>query len=753
MAILVPGSWISSSEGSPSRAAPSVAGPYLEKDIGEHGEHGPYTPAGLREAYGLPSESAGTGQTVGIVDAFDDPNAESDLAKYRSHFGLPPCTAANGCFRKVNQSGGSTYPATNAQWAVEISLDLDMVSAVCPNCHILLVEATSNGDIELGEAEDEAVALGATELSDSWGGREFFYEAEYNSYFNHPGVPIAVAAGDEGNVVTYPAATPTVISVGGTDLERAKNARGWTETVWGGEGKGGTGSGCSAYEAKPAWQTDTSCTKRTDNDVAAVAGTSTPVWVADSFEDSHQTYPVEDPGWTLGSGTSTSAPIVAATMALASTSTRSLPGAEAFYEEATQHSDGALNDVLTGNNGTCATYLCEAGPGYDGPTGLGSPDGPPVVLPAVQQEPQGSWVGKVGSAGYLLAGWSGAQDASDLPGVTANLVQGSRWRWAQNSSDARALQGPEGTTRNAATYYDANEIKLNLSFSTAYSGNLHLYADDWDSQGRRETVSVNGQPMALTSSFTQGAWLTFPISVAAGGTVSITVARTAGANAVLSGIFLGEAGPPPAVKVESAPQGSWVNAVGSAGYALAGLQRSKWRPLLHAQRDPHPHPGEPLAVDWRHLRPTRAERSGRAHTQRRHLLRPERNPDEAELQRSVRRKPASLRPGLGLGGPAGDHLRQRPERCPLKRLQPGRVGVLPDQRRRRGTVTITVDPTGRRQRRPVRPLPGGRGRSARPDRDERSAGQMGRRRRLGRLCPHRLERNQRRSLLPPRRDA
>jgi subtilase family serine protease len=363
MAILVPGSWLASSEGSPSRVTPALAGPYTEKDINESTAYGP---GDLREAYDLPSESAGSGQTVGIVDAFDDPNAESDLAKYRSHFGLPSCTAANGCFRKVNQSGGSTYPPSNAQWAVEISLDLDMVSAVCPKCHILLVEATSNGDIELGEAENEAVALGATELSDSWGGREFFYEAEYNSYFNHPGVPIAVAAGDEGDVVTYPAAAPSVISVGGTVLKRETNARGWIEKAWGGEGKEGTGSGCSKYEPKPAWQTDTGCANRTDNDVAATAGDGHPVWVADSFEDPDETYKVEDPGWTLGGGTSESAPIVAATMALASESTRSLPGAEAFYEEAAQNGTGALDDVVSGNNGTCGTISAKPGPAMTG---------------------------------------------------------------------------------------------------------------------------------------------------------------------------------------------------------------------------------------------------------------------------------------------------------------------------------------------------------------------------------------------------
>jgi hypothetical protein len=570
----------------PSQAAPAVVTPNAESEIKETSERGPFTPAGLREAYDLPSETAGAGQTVGIVDAFNDPDAESDLAKYRSHFGLSPCTTANGCFRKVNQSGGtSPYPnSVSIDWTVEESLDVDMVSAVCPKCHILLVEATNDEYANLAAAEDEAVTLGATEINDSWGGPEFSGESQYDPHFDHPGVPITVAAGDTGDVVTYPAATPYVIAVGGTVLERTIGARGWREAVWGGEGKAGTGSGCSVYEPKPAWQTDTGCGRRTDNDIAAVASTATPVWVVDSWEDAKsEIYPGEDPGWILTGGTSGASAIMSGIMALTNEYTRSFPGAEAFYREAAQNGVGdgvgVLDDVVTGLDGTCANYLCEAIPGYDGPTGLGSPYGAPVVFPAgqastVPQEPQGSWVGKLGSGGYLLAGWDGAQDISDTPNVTASLVKGSRWQWAQNTSDVRALQSPDGLTRNASTYYDPNQILLKLSFKEAYSGNLHLYAVDWDSTARRETISVNGQGVALVNSFNQGAWLSYPISVSAGGTVTVMVNRTAGANAVLSGIFLGEGGSPPAATMASAPQGSWVGKLGSAGYDLAGWDGS-----------------------------------------------------------------------------------------------------------------------------------------------------------------------------------
>jgi len=195
-------------------------------------------------------------------------------------------------------------------------------------------------------------------------------------------------------------------------------------------------------------------------------------------------------------------------------------------------------------------------------------DAPPAV--PVSSSPQGTWTGAVGSQGYDLADWDGVGDVSYMPNASLSLVQGSRYQWASSTEDTRALQSPDGLTRAAATYYDANEIKLKLSFPAAYTGNLHLYALDWDTTARRETITVNGQSATLSSSFNQGAWTSFPISVAAGETVSIVVERTAGANAVLSGIFLGEAGTPPGPTLASAPQGAWTGAVGSEGYALAG---------------------------------------------------------------------------------------------------------------------------------------------------------------------------------------
>jgi len=336
-----------------------------------HGEGGGYSPADLQSAYGLAAASAsgGSGQTVGVVVAFNDPDAESDLARYRSEYGLAACGAAGGCFRKLSQTGTSSYPAPNEEWAREASLDLDMVSAVCPNCHILLVEAESEKPSDLAIAENEAVALGATEVGDSFLGEEKDTR-QFAGAYDHPGVPIAAAAGDEDYAAGTgaPASYPGVIAVGGTSLRPSSGRRGWSETVWGSEtGTAGTGSGCTG-EPKPAWQTDAGCPFRTDNDVAAVGDPNTPVSVYDSY--------VTGSPWLLLAGTSASAPIIASAMALATPYTRSLPGARAFYLEA---GGPGLNDVTSGLNGKCGNYLCEAKPGYDGPTGLGTPNGVPEV--------------------------------------------------------------------------------------------------------------------------------------------------------------------------------------------------------------------------------------------------------------------------------------------------------------------------------------------------------------------------------------
>jgi hypothetical protein len=351
------------------------------------GVEGGYSPADLRAAYGLPSTSSGSGQTVAVVDAYDDPNAESDLAAYRAEYGIAPCTASSGCFRKVDQRGGNAYPEANAAWAHEISLDLDMVSAVCPNCHILLVEANDNLSSEFAAAENAAVAQGATEISNSFGGRAASEPPAVAAAFDHPGIPIAAAGGDHGYGANSPASNPHVIAVGGTTLHRTTNARGWSETVWdsssGGE-LGATGSGCSE-EAKPPWQSDSGCGYRTTNDVAAVADPNTPVSTYDSYQTASP--------WRLAGGTSAAAPIVTAAMALADPFTRSFDGAQALYLEAAANGTGALDDVTSGANGNCGSYLCEAGIGYDGPTGLGSIYGVPNVSPTqvhppvVQTEP------------------------------------------------------------------------------------------------------------------------------------------------------------------------------------------------------------------------------------------------------------------------------------------------------------------------------------------------------------------------------
>ncbi len=317
-----------------------------------------FDPLSLQSAYALPSSTAGSGQTVGIVDAYDDPTAESDLAVYRSQFGLPACTTSNGCFSKVNETGGTTMPASNSGWAQEISLDLDMASAICPKCHILLVEANDNSYGNLGTSVNTAVTLGATTVSNSYGGGEFSGETSYDTYYYHPGHAITASTGDLGYGVQFPAASPYVTAVGGTSLSRASNARGWTETAW-----SGAGSGCSAYESKPSWQSDTSCSRRTVADVSAVADPNTGVAVYDSTPNGGAY------GWLVFGGTSVASPIIASVYALAGNASSVTFGSYPYSHTS------FLFDITSGSNGSCGTYLCNAGTAYDGPTGLGTPNG------------------------------------------------------------------------------------------------------------------------------------------------------------------------------------------------------------------------------------------------------------------------------------------------------------------------------------------------------------------------------------------
>jgi subtilase family serine protease len=328
-----------------------AGGSHLSAFTGPAGYH----PADLVSAYKLDT-TKGSGQTIAIIDAFDNPNAAADLAVYRSTFGLPACTIANGCFKKVNQNGAvSPLPAANTGWGVEIALDLDMVSATCPKCHILLVEASSASFADLGTAVNRAATMGATEISNSYGGSEGGGVA---ADYNHPGIPITVSSGDAGYAAgpQSPADFSTVTAVGGTTLTHASTKRGWTETAW-----HDAGSGCSNLVAKPAWQHDKACKKRMIADVAAVADPNTGVTIYDTLGYS---------GFLVVGGTSASSPIIAGVYALAGNGA-TIANASFAYAHTT-----SLFDVTKGSNGTCALkYLCTAKKGYDGPTGFGTPDG------------------------------------------------------------------------------------------------------------------------------------------------------------------------------------------------------------------------------------------------------------------------------------------------------------------------------------------------------------------------------------------
>jgi subtilase family serine protease len=308
---------------------------------------------------------------VAIDDAYDDKTAEADLSTYRATYGLPACTTAIGCFKKVNQNGvQGSYPGNNQAWALEVSLDLDMVSAVCPNCHILLVDATNNSSANLYKAENTAAGLGATEISNSYGGSESSADPSNNTFFNHPGIAVTASSGDSGYGVQFPAASPYVTAVGGTSLKRSTGGRGWTETAW-----SGAGSGCSKYEAVQSWQAPfaTGCSHRVVADVSAVADPNTGVNVYDSNCNGLSALLGQCfKGWGVVGGTSVSSPLIASVYALAGNASAVDYGSYPYSHTS------SLNDVTSGSNsstGCSPSYLCTAGAGYDGPTGLGTPNG------------------------------------------------------------------------------------------------------------------------------------------------------------------------------------------------------------------------------------------------------------------------------------------------------------------------------------------------------------------------------------------
>jgi subtilase family serine protease len=316
-----------------------------------------YAPADLRSAYSI----TGNGQlstVIAIVDADGYPNAEGDLATYRAQFGLPACTSANGCFKKVNQNGvQGNYPRANTGWSQETALDLDMASAICPGCSILLVEANSASLANLAAAVNRAAAMGAHVISNSYGGSESGSQNTEQLY-NYAGIAVTASSGDDGFGVEFPASSPHVTAVGGTTLKRAAGTtRGFTETAW-----SGAGSGCSTVYAKPTWQKDAGCAKRTVADVSAIADPNTGVAVFGPSGRGNRS------AWLVFGGTSVAAPLVAGVYGVNDTAVN-------FGSDPYRHTAN-LNDVTSGTNGRCtASYLCTAVAGYDGPTGLGTPKG------------------------------------------------------------------------------------------------------------------------------------------------------------------------------------------------------------------------------------------------------------------------------------------------------------------------------------------------------------------------------------------
>ena len=349
---------------------------------------GGYGPPDFQSAYNLPTGTAvGSGHTVALIDAFDDPSAEADLGVYRSSYGLAPCTTANGCFRKVDLQTGVT-PTVDPTWALEESLDVQAVSAACPNCHILLVEAVSQSNTALMAALHQAVALGATEISNSYGSPESGAQQSSNQdgeLASHPGIPITVSSGDSANAVDGPATSPAVTAVGGTTLTRASNARGWSEVAW-----TSAGSGCSAYEAQPSWQAPvgTACPMRAVADVSADADPSTGASVYDSVGYNGSK------GWMVVGGTSLASPLIAGVYALAGNGSSVQAGSYPYAHTASLNpvplpptgsaGGGLLGSLGLGgllNLGGLLGGLCllschsSTGPAYNGPAGLGSPNG------------------------------------------------------------------------------------------------------------------------------------------------------------------------------------------------------------------------------------------------------------------------------------------------------------------------------------------------------------------------------------------
>jgi subtilase family serine protease len=482
------------------------------------GPAGGLTPADLWAAYHLPTgPTAGAGQTVAIVDAFSDPAIEADLAAFSSQYGLAACTTANGCLKIVNQSGAtSPLPGSpSAGWVAQESIGVEAVHAICQGCKIVLVEATTNANSDLAIAENTAAnTIHANEISNSFGGPETS-DATFQAAFNHPGIVITAATGDDGyyswdkltsggiNVPNMPASYGTVVAVGGTGLYLNQAGTRAGELAWNDNGAqavylwamgkqtfGASGGGCSTLIAAPGWQThmaswsDTACgSKRLDADVSAVGDPLTGFDIKDSHNCGGQC-------WYSFGGTSVAAPIVAAIYALAG-------GAHGVpYPALTLYGHlGSAYDVTVGGNGYCdgvsappcsaggtnpnllgygvtdcawnaagtaqvGTRACEAVPGYDGPSGVGAPNGMTMFT---KTGPNFTFSGGNAATHNVSHSWSAVSIGDPFPGGLVNASTACSWSWGDATSNLNTK-----CTSEAHKYTSTGTKSLTLTVKDNY---------------------------------------------------------------------------------------------------------------------------------------------------------------------------------------------------------------------------------------------------------------------------------------------
>ena len=442
-----------------------------------------YNGTSIRTAYGITAQGDPS-RVVAIVDAYDDPNAFADLTRFRSDSGLPAiqgCTlatltsltssASSPCFTKTNQTGGTSLPSANAGWSNEIDLDLQAASAVCPMCSILLLEATSASLGNLGTAVTTASNTAhVLSISNSYGSGDYpgSYAPAYDTAAKK-GIAVTASAGDGGYGILFPASATNVIGVGGTTLSVGATGVRTAETAW-----AGTGSGCSVYNAAPAWQSipgNPCAGKKAVADLSADADPNSGLAI-------YTTYSGVTGYWIFG-GTSLSSPLIATLYAMQGGYNASTLAGQYAWAAGTPY-----YDVTSGSNGTCSpSVLCTAGAGWDGPTGRGS-------IAVAASSPPNDFTISAGPSSLSVA-----QGSAGTSTISTAIVSGS----AENITlSASGL--PSGVT---ATFNPT-------SVTTGGSSTLTLTASGTATLGGPVAVTVSGTAPSATHSLTVSLTVTAP---------------------------------------------------------------------------------------------------------------------------------------------------------------------------------------------------------------------------------------------------